>query len=80
MSRLFKPSLEDDLSNRLDSLEYKMAELQDLMAHHAQLASSLASAYNDIVKIFYDDEPEQEEKKYLGRIFLLNSEDDEFLN
>ena len=80
ISNLFKSTPQDDLSRRLDILEQKMDDLQDLMSHHAQIVSSLANAYNDIVKIFYDDEQEQEEKKYLGRIFLLSSEDDEFLN
>ena len=80
MSRHFKSAPINDLHKRIDSLEYRVTELQLLLSHQAEMVASLASVYNDIIKIFYEYSSEDIEGNHMSRIMLLNSDDDEFLN
>lgn len=80
MSRLFTSASDDDLHKRIDSLEYRVTELQLLLSHQAEMVASLASVYNDIIKIFYEYSSEDVEGQYVSRTMLLTEDDDEFLN
>ena len=79
MSRCFRPAQINDLHKRIDSLEYRVTEIQLLLSHQAEMVASLASVYNDIIKIFYEYSSEDVEDKYMSRVMVL-TDDDEFLN